>query len=319
MYIRLQSKYWLLLIVLCLWVAESNAKTPKFKSSVEHYIGLSVGGGEANDVFAGTKDVKSLAGGAANAMVSYELQANRFIFMVGLQAQYQHTRDTVAPFVDAFGRRDIMGNVEYQYVYSHWQDKHTDVRFAVPIRIGYQINDYLYVLAGADLSCALWTTHSTSAEMFTQGLHAWDSRPIRSDEHNDFSNNLGYYLPMELSTTAPYREALWVAPSLEIGSYIPVKWKSSRLRAGVYMNYGFRLGERSENTIVDYSAVSMSSNPNTQQPAYLQEKVLLNTALNSDKPAAVPANLEVGVRLTYLMNVTIHKSHCMCVKSFYFK
>ena len=316
MYTRLLNR-WLLLLVLCLCVAEGSAKTPKYKSTTNHYIGFSIGGGEANDIFTGTDGVKPLTGGAANAMVSYELQLNRMLlFSIGLQVQYQYTRDTVAPFMDSFYRRDIMGNVEYQYLYSKWGDQNRDLRLTIPVRIGCQVNDYLYILAGADVSFAVLTSHSSSAEMFTQGLHAWDSRPMRTDDKHDFTANLGYYTPFDVATTAPYKEALWIAPSLEIGSYIPVPGKKSRLRAGVYVNYGFRLGQLSENTIVDYSAINMRANPNTQPPEYIQENAVLNTVMNSDVVAALPNNLEAGIRVTYLLDVTMRKTHCMCVKGF---
>lgn len=319
MYTRLLNR-WLLLLVLCLCVAEGSAKTPKYKSTTNHYIGFSIGGGEANDIFTGSESVKPLMGGAANATVSYEVQWNSLLmFMIGLQVQYQQTRDSVTSFMDSFFRTDILGNVEYQYIYSHWMDKNNSVRLTIPVRVGCQVNDFLYILVGADVSFAILASHTSAAEMFTQGLHAWDSRPMRTDDKHDFTANLGYYMPFGITTTAPYREALWVAPSLEIGSYIPINSKKSRLRVGAYLNYGFRLGEIMENTIVDYSSVNMRANPNTQPPEYLQSSAVLHNAMNSNKIAALPSNLEVGVRLTYLLNVTVPSSHCMCDKSFHFK
>jgi len=279
-------------------------------SSTAHFIGLAAGGGEANDI---AQNLHPMAGAAGNVTLFYEMHKNRVMVSVGLQAQYQYTRDLIAPFVHSFERTDIMGAVNYQYVYSNWMDTQTDIRMALPVRIGYQPKDYFYFLLGADLSLAVLSRHTSTADMYTQGLHAWDSKPMRSDEWNDFSANLGYYQSAKYSTSAPYQESMWVAPSVEIGTYIPLKSKASRLRAGLYANYGIRLGKLLNLEAVDYSAVDMSVNPNTQSQAFLQSGLVLNSALNSNQLTSLPGNLELGLRITYLMDVTVNKKVCMCM------
>lgn len=309
MYIRLRNKHIALVICLVLIQGIGNARNYQ-KAVAAHYIGLSIGGGEANDI---AKNLHPLPGAAGNVTLFYEMQKNRVMVSIGVQAQFQYTRDSLVSFVNGFDRTDIMGAVNYQYVYSNWLDKQTDLRVTIPVRIGYQPNDYLYVMAGADVSMALFSRHTTTANMFTQGVHAWDSKPIQTDDLTDFSANLGYYRSAEYNTTAPCTENIWVAPAVEIGSYIPLKSKKSKLRVGVYANYGIRIGKRQNLDVVDYSAIDMGVNPNTQSQSFLQNNVVLNSALNSNQLASMPGNLEVGLRVTYLMDVTAEKKICMCV------
>jgi len=309
MCIRLQNKH--IALAICLILAQNVLYARgTHASAMSHYIGIAVGGGEANNV---NKNMHPLAGAAGNITLFYEMQKSRLSVSVGLQAQYQYTRDTIAPFTNSFAREDIMGDVNYQYVYSNWLDKQTDIRMAIPVRVGYQFNDYVYILVGADLSFSIHSNYTASADMFTQGLHAWDSKPIRTDDLTDFSANLGYYKSAEYSTSAQYKENIWIAPAIECGSYIPLKSKKSKLRAGAYLNYGIRLGKRQNLDVVDYSAIDMSANPNSQSQSFLQSNIVLNNAQSTNLMASLPANLEVGLRITYLINVTAEKKICMCV------
>lgn len=308
---RLSIKNKHIVLIICLVLAQGIGFARGYNASdAAHYIGIAIGGGEANDI---AKNLHPLAGAAGNVTLFYEMQKNRVSFSVGVQAQYQYTRDSITPFIQGFDRSDIMGAVNYQYVYSNWLDKHADLRVAIPVRVGYNLNDYLYFLVGADVSMSLLSQYTTTAHMFTQGVHAWDSKPIRSDDLTDFSTNLGYYQSAEYRSEGPYVENLWVAPALEIGSYIPLRSKRSRLRAGVYTNYGIRIGKRQTLELVDYSAIDMNANPNTQTQSFLQQNLVLNTAINSNQLTALPGNLEVGIRISYMLNMAVQKKTCMCL------
>ena len=308
MYIRLRNRH-IVLILFLLLQGIVYARGYQASTAV-HHIGMSVGGGEANDL---AKNLHTLPGAAGNITLFYEMQKNRIMVSIGVEAQFQYTRDSLDAFVNEFKRTDIMGAVNYQYIYSNWFDKQTDLRVAIPLRVGYQPNDYLYFMAGADVSIALMAQHTTTATMYTQGVHAWDSKPMQTDDLTDFSANLGYYKSSEYSTTAPYTENIWVAPALEIGSYIPLKSKKSKLRVGAYANYGIRIGKHPNSELVDYSAIDMSANPNSQSQSFLQNNLVLNSALNSNRWSSMPGNLEVGLRITYLLELTTHKKICMCM------
>lgn len=281
--------------------------------NLSHFLAVSIGGGEANNLFY-QKGITPQIGGAGNLMVAYELHANKFIFGVGVEAQYQYTREKTDTYLDEFGWVDKVGEaVQYGYVYNNLSGHEHDIRMTLPVYFGYVARNGFYALVGGKVSLSVWSKAHTEADMFTQGTYAWSIEPVRSVGINDFSS-LGYYPEQTYATDASYTERLWVAASLELGSYIPLpsKYKKVRMRAGVYADYALRLDKMPANPQADYSAVDV--NPYTQSQADLQQHLVLNPVLNSDRLGDKCHNLEVGVRLTVLFDVSTYNPPCHCVR-----
>ncbi|MGM9831086.1 MAG: hypothetical protein ACI3Z5_03595 [Paludibacteraceae bacterium] len=276
-----------------------------------HYLGVSVGGGEANNL-SGKPLVAHQAGGAANLRLNYEVQWRNWIFGLGVEAQYQYLRDTVAQFMDTEMRVDIDGEqVEYGYGYTSYHEHSHNMNVAVPVYFGYNFKHGIYALTGATFSIPLYSEYNTMAQMFTQGDYGWDIEPVRSEGNNDFSV-LGYYPEQSYSQRAHYSDFMRVAAMLEIGAWLPVEAKKTKIRMGLYGMYGFRLGTSQQLDLADYSAID--KNPFTQTQSNLQQNIRWNPLNQSKTYITLPGNLEVGLRLTLLFDVTVQKSICRCAE-----
>ena len=274
-----------------------------------HYIGVSVAGAEAN-LLAPKTDIRTRIGGGANGMLNYELHHHGFIFSLGLKAQYQYTCNTLDQYVDAFDRMDRNGQaVQYQYVYSGWKENNSDIRLTVPVQFGYEYEQYFYGLLGAQFSLSMSDMRATTATMHTQGLYAWSIEPILTSAVNDFTS-FGFYPEAQYASAGSVSERQWVSVSLELGSYIPLSTRRVRLRAGLYADYAFRLGKKENRSLCDYSKVD--ANPRTQNQPDLQANLYQQSIFDSNLIKSSVGNMEIGVRFTALIDVTITTKRCMC-------
>lgn len=278
---------------------------------LEQYLGVSVGAGEANQLSLGSSARPSL-GAAGNLALHYELHKHQFIFGVGLQGQYQWTQNKMNDFCDEFARQDKYGeSLRYGYVYTNYRDAQSNLRISIPVYVGGQFNDYVYALLGAKFSVSALQTHKTTTALYTQGTYAWSIQPTRSVGGNDFTA-LGFYPEQKYTASGTYTENMWVAAMAEVGSYIPTTSKKMRLRMGVYADYAFRLGSKKNLQLTDYAAVD--ADPQTQSLENMQQKLVINPMLNSDRLSHLAQNLEVGVRLTLLFHIAQGKAPCHCVQ-----
>lgn len=280
-----------------------------------HYLGISLGGGEANNagktLYNLAIPVSHIGGAAAGLSLLYEVQYHGWIIGLGIEGQYQYLRDTVADFVDADARIDRDGEaVMYGYAYHRYHETDHVAGIAVPVYFGKNFGNWVYALFGAKFSMPLWAQYNVQTDMATQGEYAWNIDPVRSDANNDFST-LGYYKKLPYAYANTYQEYMRVAVTAEVGANIPIPAKKARLRAGIYGVYGFRLGQSNDYNLADYSKVD--KNPLTQSLADLQRNITWN-ASNTSHINSLPGNLEVGVKLTVLFDVTIEKPICKCVK-----
>lgn len=311
MRLRLFVKYnlaWLLLSATAL-------AAPNYSSKVSHSLALSIGGGEANNLIY-QNDIRPKAGGAGNLMLAYELQKQRFIFGLGAQFQYQFTQDQLKSFIDEFNRVDKNGEpVSYGYVHNNMSTHAHDLRITLPLYIGYADPSGFYALLGAKLSYSLMAKAHSQSDMYTQGMYVWSIEPLRSIGVNDLSS-LGYYPESRYTNNDSYTEKLWATASLELGSFIPLAKDISnkvRMRVGVYADYAIRIGKMGTLNAVDYSKIN--TDPQTQSLADLKQNLVINHILNSNRIGSTCHNLEVGVRLTLLLNVNTYHSHCHCANN----
>lgn len=299
-----------LALLLGLLALPALAQTRNTQNRVEHYVGFSLAGGLAANTYQ-TPLIENQAGAAADLKFHYELHKSKWIIGLGVEAEYQYLRDTVADFTDSKDWKDRDGDAcSYQYVYQGYHETDHALGIAIPVHFGREFGDYVYTLIGARFYIPLYTQSLTHTRLLTQGNYDWNIDPIRTEGINDYSI-YGYYANSEYDYAYTYEEFMRVGAWLEIGSYIPLKKaKKTRLRAGLYANYDWRLGSVGYDKLADYRKVDMS--PRTINQENLRANIRWNAVNTTDLVRNMPANFEVGVRMTMLIDVTTSHVPCMC-------
>ena len=281
-------------------------------NKVRHFVGLQARVGEANSVQT-TKQrlVQNKAGAAASLGFVYELSFRHWLFGIGLDGTYHHLNDYIPSFTDAFSRTDRNGeNVRYEYVYNRYAQQNHVAMLSIPIHIGYDIGQWAYLLVGGQIALPLWSQYEVGTNLYTQGIYPWSIEPIRSEGENDFSY-LGYYPDQSLSYRATYADYLRAGVSLEAGGYLPIAKPDIRLRLGAYARFDWRIGDNPRHPLADYTAVD--TQPATQSQENLLQTLSFHALTTSSAYAALPLNMEVGIRLTCLFDATIEPKICHCM------
>lgn len=284
----------------------SMSRTPR------HYISLSMGAAEASNM-GGEASVRHLIGAGTNLHIGYEMQVSGFSVGIGVEGQYQYLRDTITNFSQSFRRVDRAGtSVQYEYLYSQFHEQDHVLMVALPIYVGYTIKNMVYFTLGAQLALPVWTNLHSTADMYTQGKYDFGIGPANSIQNEDFVS-YGYYPVAGYSYQSTYKEAMRLNAMLEVGAYLPLdkSIKNLRVRLGVYGIYGMRLGDYPSLDLVDYSAVDI--NPQTQTQANLRENLAFRPIGSSSINKGWMPNLEVGIRATFLIDVTVNHEPCHCL------
>ncbi len=280
-------------------------------NKLTHYLGLSIGGGEANRIRINTDALRNKAGGAASFAFHYEMQYRSWMWGLGVEGSFQHLHDQVLPFSDSFARRDIDGDeVNYAYVYTAYGEKSQMANLRIPIYFGKSFSN-VYTLIGVRLEIPIWSQYSLAADMYTQGTYPWSITPVISEGINDFSS-LGFYPTKTYTYASTYEEKLHIAPFIEVG-YEFFRTDKVNMRVGAYGAYAIPMTSAAERIgLVEYS--NIDTRPQTQTQANMEKNIRWNPLVDSDKYPSSPHRLEVGVKLTILFNVTADNHKCMCVK-----
>lgn len=275
---------------------------------VNHFITLSLGGGEGNTLSSFTiPDSKDLVGADALFGLGYELRKNSFYFGFGAQADFDLTRQQLGAFVEAFQKVDFENDPHtYSYRYTRFTDVQRNLQVGVPVYFGYYFNPYVYGMLGAKFCYSFWMTHTATTDLSTDGTYARFAEPITERDR------YGFY-PIDTYTySGPTFGEMKVGPTLEVGAKVPFYTASRRigLRVGVYAEYLIPLNFTNDVPLVDYSRVE--SDPNKLNQADLKTNIVFNSAITSPYQKRAAHNLAVGVKLTLLFNVTpVHKM-CNC-------
>lgn len=273
-----------------------------------HYVGLTISGAESNNLAQNT--VSMLPGYAASLGLRYEVDYHHVLFGLGIGAQYQVINDKQDVFADEFFRSDKEGEEYlYAYCYNTYVQRSSLINIELPISVGYNFATYGYFLVGLKLTLPIKASYTTQTDMFTTGFYPWAEETYRSSN----TTNLTTYslFPTErYEQTAAYKESFRTQFNFEIGGFLPIDRSDyNRLRLGVYADLGLRMGTYQPTTLVDYSQVHKVPFITTQQQ--LADLIRFNPLLNSDKYTRLPKTLEVGIRLTWLIDVTISKEKCL--------
>lgn len=310
----LRSYYKVLLLLLGLsfasWVNAQSEYYAVSSNKLTHYLGLSIGGGEANRIRINTDALRNKAGGAASFAFHYEMQYRSWMWGLSVEGAFQHLHDQVLPFSDSFTRLDMDGDeVNYTYVYTAYGEKSQMADLRIPIYFGMNFSK-VYTMIGVRLEIPIWSQYAVVADMYTQGTYPWSITPVVSDGVNDFSS-LGFYPTNTYTYVNTYEEKLHIAPFIEVG-YEFFRTDKVNMRVGAYAAYALPIVTGEKVPLADYSAIDI--NPRTQNLENLKQQIRWNPLVQSDKYPDTPYKLEVGVKLTMLFNVTADNHKCMCVK-----
>lgn len=310
----LRSYYKALLLLLGLsfasWVNAQSEYYAVSSNKLTHYLGLSIGGGEANRIRINTDALRNKAGGAASFAFHYEMQYRSWMWGLSVEGTFQHLHDQVLPFSDSFTRLDMDGDeVNYAYIYTAYGEKSQMANLRIPIYFGMNFSK-VYTMIGVRLEIPIWSQYAVVADMYTQGTYPWSITPVVSDGINDFSS-LGFYPTNTYTYVNTYEEKLYIAPFIEVG-YEFFRTDKVNMRVGAYAAYALPIVTGEKVPLADYSAIDI--NPRTQNLENLKQQIRWNPLVQSDKYPDTPYKLEVGVKLTMLFNVTADNHKCMCVK-----
>lgn len=303
------SKHIILLsLVVChLSLAQAEYFNP-VTDKARHYVGLSLSGAESNNLPQNT--ISMLPGYATSLDFRYEIDYHHVLIGIGLGAQYQGLQDKQEPFSDEFSRADKEGDpLIYAYQYETYTQRSTMLNVELPISVGYNFSKYGYFLAGAKLTIPVKATYSTQTEMLTTGFYPWATEVYQSSENMNLSN-YGFFPKNLYEQTSDYKEQLRASVNVEIGGFLPIDDQNkNRLRIGLYADLGFRVGTFQPTSLVDYT--ELHKIPHITSQKQLADLIRFNPLLTSDKYSHLPGTLEVGIRITWLIDATIKNEKCL--------
>ena len=304
------SKRYIWLAILLVGVAfGANAAKRKFvQNPVNHFITISLGGGEANTVSKFViPESKDLIGAAGNFGFGYELRKNSFFFGLGAQAEITYTGQRLGDFVEPFQRIDFEHDPHvYSYRYSDFTDIQRTLQLGVPVYFGYYFNQYVYGMLGAKFDYSFLMLHAAVTHLTTDGTYPRFAEPITDRPR------YGFYPDDIYGYAGAAIGVMKVGPTLEVGAKLPIYTASRRfgMRVGLYAAYLFPLEFVNNIPLVDYTRVNQK--PESLNKEDLKKNIVFNSPLNSpyqEKPAQY---LEIGLHITFLFNVTpVHKL-CNC-------
>ena len=298
----------LLLLLLSTAVGVQAERRRFVQNPANHFVTISLGGGEGNTISAfsipGSKD---LIGADALFSLGYELRKNKFFFGFGAEADFDITRQQLGDFVESEWRRDFENDAHlYSYRYSRFTDVQRNLQLGVPLYFGMYFGPYVYGTIGAKFDLSLWGTHTATTTLSTDGTYPRYEEPLTN------LPRYGFYAPDTYSYTGLAKQVMKVGPTIEIGAKVPLYTSSRRvgLRMGLYAGYLFPLEFDNTKPLVDYSGVD--SNPLTLNQQNLKDNIVFGSAIASPYQLRAAQNLAVGIKFTLLINCTAVHKICNC-------
>lgn len=301
-------KSYLLLLLMLLCVLGTSART-----SVKHYLGV---WGEVGEwtLLPQKSDLSNSLGGAGAVGFAYELQANHFLFNLGVGGKAGYTvfdvgnmlPQTMNNIDQAAGPGNVWTMEYYKFLLNKRKDAYMDVAVQVPILLGAQFGRF-YFLAGAKADVSMMTKTRVSGEAETVGKFYGIDQEFRD------MPEWGFYSGQEMVSKGSTSFRLNVNASLEIGArlgYIQtgsgfdVPKSKTQCRLAAFVDYGLLDIHKAQNKI----AVQFPSEVDFSQAPKLQVADVLST---SDIAKAVN-NLFVGIKFTVLFELPAPGTCVIC-------
>lgn len=300
-------------IVSILLLLVSVAASAQYSTGrVNHYLALSLGGGESNTFtsFASNSSFsKDQAGGNALFNIAYELRKDQFFFGLGVGVAYNYTWQKTEPFCNTFSRTDREGDdIIYTYQYTDYCDRQHVLSVGIPVYFGGYIGSYAYILAGAKFSFPIFADHYTTTMLSTNGTY---TRFIHTIEN---APTYGYFPAEEYAYSQTYTDpVLQIAPMMEAGARLPLHSRRIEMRLGVYAEYHIPISYIHNLPLVDYS--QMPTTPANEQTLQDMHNLLIfNPLIQSNLQGKTWSQLTVGIKWTCLFNLTRQTHPCRCLE-----
>lgn len=318
------NKLFHIIIISFAFVLSANAA--HYKSATDkpsHYLSLSLSGGEGNTLtyFDGgwrSGHIKNMAGANANFTFAYEIQNHGMFVNFGLTAEYYATRQCLRDtLLDSFS----FSGGEFIYCYPMANESQRNLAAGVPIQVGYTFKNNFYMAANAKLVLNLIHKYDVNADMYT----IWDARSqgcempfdgSKSVETLGEEGNAGVCPPRNYQSKGDFITSdLNLAFGAELGYQFPLpdKVKDFKLRMGAYFEYSMPVPSLSldeSKYFGDYS--KLGKDYSSQTLSMLQEKMIIPSMLNNARVADYHHRMAVGVKLTFLFDVTNIVYPCNC-------
>lgn len=312
------------------------AQRPAIRTSrPNHYLALSMQGGAALTLTdAEAVKIQSKTGGQAAVGLHYELRSRNFFLSLGAQLDWLQTAQAIdAGWSEGYLRSGYKGEAfTYNYRYSEFRETQRNVQVAPMLMLGGYLGKYVYLSGGVKLRLTMSNTYSSRFALTTDGVWSMFIHPIQN------STDYGFYPSAHYTSSGKDFQMLnqpVVAPVLEVGAKLPISTPSHRfgMRVGAYVEYGVPLrweamptayynpeaamvgvptlaDYRKVRVLYSYQGVPTPQTVMTQQN--LHDHLHLNTLMNSEWLKRGAQNLEVGIKLTMLFNVTTPQHMCNC-------
>lgn len=324
------KKFFLIGLAICLSLAMANAAhMTSTVNKTNNYLGFSLGLG-ADMMIPSNSVAKTDLGMDANFAFRYQLNSKGFLFTLGLGADYELTREKMNDYLEYRQAKDFDGeNFRYEYQYSNYKDAQNTLYGMGMLALGYQVKQ-VYFLLGANVKLPLISNYHFTTDLLTSGAYS-----SFKAEHITDVPTYGFYPKDQYEGKGSKATAdlvnldnLWIAPMLEIGYARPIK-KKSVLQAGLFLEYGIRLGDYST-PLFDYSKVATNMQIQSQEnlrdnlqygsllysavPGLPNTNPYLGVDINQRDKAAVGSlsNFVLGLRVTLLFNVDHERKFCNC-------
>lgn len=324
----LSKRYILFAIVIGVSLIANAANYRSAVTKPQHYMGFALSGGEGNTFSFSSESaglsstVKDLAGANAQFSFLYEMQYNHFLFNVGIGANYYYTRQMIAATsYDRFSGSYNGDKYQYSYAYSAMSDKQQTLSIGVPIRFGV-IASAFYAMAGVKVNYNLFNNYDLAAKMYTMmdmtesGVEQiFDgSKAAEIGEEGKF----GVCPPREYRSKGSYHMPTLTVYFTAEGGYVyvlplPRNMGGTQIRIGAYFEYGLPMPYSkldASKPMGNYDKVGKNHAENTT--SYIVQNLQLPSMLDMGFLAEIHHNMSVGLKLTFMFDVTNYSYPCHC-------
>lgn len=267
-------------------------------TTAEYHSLLMWVGGNTNTTIDKLDWTQSKLGAGGMLGVGYQWQKKLFAINTGLEISFQHRSLSIS---DAEVSQTMLDTERMPFLYRGWIKDRSDnmnmLDINIPLLAGVQ-GKAAYFLAGLKLSINGYTWCQQSALFSTDGLYDRFYDPLVNMPNHGFhdyqstSTNHSGWLGAELMASA------------EVGILIPTKKENTKIRLGLFADYGlYQYNVRISN--------QQDSMLETDWSNFLQ--LQLNHAyLSSEGAKAIINNLNLGLKLTIQMQYGGHYPCLIC-------
>lgn len=274
------------------------------KNACDHFITLSLQGGEGNTLYRmDTYPMKSMLGADGQFTFAYEVRKSAFFFNVGLNAQYSYHRSGMKSWTEQDPNAvDYTGDARtIRYNYTDFVEAQKTLSASVPVQFGVYFTPNFYAALGAKVSMPLLRNYTTKANLMTDGLYDMYFGPLEDDAH------YRYYPATEISRSGRYNPdemmQIFVTPTFEMGYRFYISQRLAIRLAG-YAEYTIpvvKAKKFEQPALITYGEMNFTDRTMTFDQ--FTAPIDFHSALDNPTMNGL-SRLAVGAKLTFVINVT---------------